>query len=320
LTSVLSAEQFVLLGELNITSILIRLGFQMNAALAIALILILSGSIAAGVVIENNLVSQQNNNNPTPINQESTDQTTPSSQMTQSLASNTPSPTNSSSAHITKDIFAEIDIKMPSYTIIGDGPFLLDVSVEYYTFTHTNGSVEIPYQDFKCIYQVDGSDWREATLVGDVSKNWVMSLVNNGGWTEVFCNYSVALQGLSNGLHLVNVTAAPSDVIWSHDSHTSSTDSSIFLSVQDQRFFCCRLLRPENSTGGNPNILDWLETEMNAPASWMTYSLDGQTNSTFTKETKMPAVSYGSHFLTIYASDVYGTVTRSNTVWFSVEL
>ena len=290
----------------------------MNTALAIALILILSVSIAAGVFIENNLVSQQNNNS-TPINQESTDQTT-SPQTTQSLASNTLSATNSSPIRTSTDIFAEIDIKIPNYTISDYGSFLVDVSVEYYTFTHTNGSVEIPFQYFKCVYQVDHSEWLEATLVGDVSKNWVMSLVNNGGWTEVFCNYSIALQGLSNGLHIVNVTTTPSDVIWSHDSHTSSTDSSIFLVIQDQRVFCCRLLRPENVTGGNPNILDYLKTEMNAPAALMTYSLDGQANATITQETKMPAVSYGSHYLTIYAADIYGTVTRSNTVWFSVEL
>ena len=171
----------------------------MKITLAIALTLIFSVALAAGAVIENNLISQQDNNS-TPVNKESTDQSTPSPQTTLSLASSTPSPTNTSLVRDSRDISANIEIKTPNYAISNNGSLPIDISVEYYTFTHTNGSVEIPYQDFKCIYQVDGSEWQEAALVGDVSKNLVMSLVNNGGWTEIFCNYSIALQGLSNCL------------------------------------------------------------------------------------------------------------------------
>jgi hypothetical protein len=293
-------KHFYFLSDLKMKIILTYIG----ALIALA-------ALVTGALIENQLYQQDDTPEVTatpPV----TPQPTPTS-------SPSPSTTPNTTTQKTKDYFATIEIKSPNNTLNDAASLNLDVSVEYYTFTHTNGPVEIPYQDFKCVYQVDDGEWREATIFGDISKNWVMSLVNNGGWTTVFCNYTCSLTGLPNGLHLVNITTTPSDMIWSHESYTGSLDCSIFLGVQDQRVFCCQLLMPENVTGGNPHILDYIETRQNAPSSWMTYSLDGQANVTLTKESKMPAVSDSCHFITVYAADNFGTETRTNTVWFSVE-
>jgi hypothetical protein len=146
----------------------------------------------------------------------------------------------------------------------------------------------------------------------------VFSLINNGSWIEALCNYTAQLS-LSDGLHLVNVTAVPSDTVWCHNSYSGSTDTSIYLSIHNQKVFCCLLLKPDNVTGSNPHILDWLETKLNAPTSWMAYSLDGQNNVTMTNNKQMPTISDGGHSLTIYAKDAYGYLTKSNTAWFSVD-
>lgn len=279
----------------------------MKSILALTMVLIISAALVASFFIGIDFFRQ-----PLP-------ETTPAS----TAQTSSPTPTANSASNDSnainvqkpREMFAIIGIKSPNYSIINAGSLELDVSIEYYTFNHSQGPVVIPYQDFKCVYQVDEGQWKEAALNGNVSQKWVMSLVNNGGWTEVFCNYSLPLQGLSNGLHLVNVTVTPSEVVWSHDSYSSGTDSSIYLAVQDQNVFCCRLKSPENMPEANPVLL---EPMLNGPSSWMAYSLDGQDNVTITGETELPELSGGSHFLTVYARDIYGMMTRSNTVFFTV--
>jgi hypothetical protein len=218
--------------------------------------------------------------------------------------------------HSHGDVYATIEIQTPIYTGANAGSLALDVTIEYYVYERSTQSVLIPYQNFTCIYSVDNGEWKETFLRANVSQSWCMSLVNGGGWNEVFCSYSAVVQGLSDGLHLINVTVTPSEV-WSHDYYSLGTDSSIYFAVHGQSVFSCRLKHPWNVTGGNPNV--FLEPVLNAPSSWMAYSLDGQANVTITGETKMPGVTNGCHSVTVYANDTCGAMTRSNTVFFSVD-
>ncbi len=205
---------------------------------------------------------------------------------------------------------------MPNHNGTYVGVFPLDVNIEYYTYRRTDERVAIPYQTYKCIYTVDNGEWKAASLLPNASQSWCVSLANGGGYTEVFCNYHADIQGLSDGLHLVNVTVTPSEV-WCHDAHIGDTDSTMYFSMYSGNVFCCRLDFPDNVTGGNPDV--FLKPVLNAPFSWMAYSLDGKANVTIAGETQMPAVSSGCHFVTVYANDTDGAVTRSKTVFFSVE-
>ncbi len=225
----------------------------------------------------------------------------------------TPAP--STTRHSMEDILATIEIQMPNHNGTYAGMFPLDVNIEYYTYRHTDERVAIPYQTYKCIYSVDNGEWKTASVLPNASQSWCVSLANGGGYTEVFCNYHADIQGLSDGLHLVNVTVTPSEV-WCHDEHIGDTDSSMYFAVHGGNIFCCRLRFPENVAYGNADV--FLKPVLNAPFSWMAYSLDDKANVTITGETKMPVVSSGHHSVIVYASDMDGAMTRSKTNFFFV--
>jgi hypothetical protein len=224
-------------------------------------------------------------------------------------------PAPSITRHSMEDILATIEIQMPNHNGTCEGVFPLDVNIEYYTYRRTDERVAIPFKTYSCIFSVDDGEWKAASLLPNASQGWCVSLANGGGYTEVFCKYHADVQGLSDGLHLVNVTVTPSDV-WSHDAHVGETDSSMYFSVHGGNVFCCRLRFPERVAYGNPDV--FLKPVLNAPFSWIAYSLDGKANVTIAGETQMPAVSNGCHFVTVYANDADGAMTRSKTIFFSV--
>ena len=225
-------------------------------------------------------------------------------------------PAPSTAQHSIEDILATIEIQMPNHTGAYAGVFPLDVNIEYYTYRRTDARVAIPFQTYSCIYSVDNGEWKAASLLPNASQGWCVSLANGGGYTEVFCNYHADLQVLSDGLHFINVTVTPSEV-WCHDAHVGDTESSMYFAVHGGNVFCCRLEYPFYFPGGNPYVS--LKPVLNAPFSWIAYSLDGKANVTIAGETQMLGVSSGCHFVTVYANDTDGTMTRSKTVFFSVE-
>ncbi len=200
---------------------------------------------------------------------------------------------------------------------ITSGSLTLTINVEYYVYESTKSNRVIPYRDFICLYSIDNAEPQPTALGDNVSQNWCISLANGGGWNEVFCSYNTILSGLTDGLHCFNATISPSQV-WMHDGYSCAQIALLYFTVHDHEIFCCRIDLPFNSTGGNRNV--WLRYTLNAPAVWVDYSLDDQANSTITMtEPTIPNVASSSHYVTVYAEDVSGTITRSNTVHFSIE-
>lgn len=56
------------------------------------------------------------------------------------------------------------------------------------------------------------------------------------------------------------------------------------------------------------------------PASWIGYSLDGQTNVTITGNTTLTGLSSGSHSLIVYARDFAGNIGASEKIYFTIEV
>jgi hypothetical protein len=77
------------------------------------------------------------------------------------------------------------------------------------------------------------------------------------------------------------------------------------------------LLSPENKTYAAGDIS--LNLTVNEAISQITYSLDGQENVTIAGNTTLAGLSYGSHRLTVYATDTAGNTGVSETVYFSIE-
>ena len=76
------------------------------------------------------------------------------------------------------------------------------------------------------------------------------------------------------------------------------------------------VISPENTT--------YLATEVplnftvDEQVSWMGYSLDGQETVTVDENTTLTGLAGGSHNITVYATDVSGTTSASETVTFTV--
>jgi hypothetical protein len=77
------------------------------------------------------------------------------------------------------------------------------------------------------------------------------------------------------------------------------------------------LLSPQNQTYNSADLL--LNFTLNETASWIVYSLDGQENITITENTILTDLSYGTHAITVYATDLAGNTGTSETIHFSVK-
>ena len=76
------------------------------------------------------------------------------------------------------------------------------------------------------------------------------------------------------------------------------------------------LLSPKNQTYDTTELL--LNFTLNETASWVGYSLDGKENVTITANITLTDLSYGSHTITIYATDLAGN-TANSTIHFNVQ-
>lgn len=110
-----------------------------------------------------------------------------------------------------KDIEAEIQIISPADNGSYTGDVSLNISIRFSAYSEAPNSSVIPYQDISCIYQLDNSEWTNASLYS-ASDNGFRDWVNGGYWNIIKCNYSALLQGLSNGAHLLNVSLKPGEI------------------------------------------------------------------------------------------------------------
>ena len=61
-----------------------------------------------------------------------------------------------------------------------------------------------------------------------------------------------------------------------------------------------------------------MDFAVNKQTSWMGYSLDGEANVTITGNATLPNLSYGSHNITVYATDMVGHNGASETIYFNI--
>ena len=77
-----------------------------------------------------------------------------------------------------------------------------------------------------------------------------------------------------------------------------------------------QLISPKNATYVPIDLT--LEFTVSKQTSWLGYSLDGETNVTITGNITLPNLSYGSHKIQVYATDLVGHNRASETIYFSV--
>lgn len=77
------------------------------------------------------------------------------------------------------------------------------------------------------------------------------------------------------------------------------------------------LISPENKTYHKTSIP--LEFSVNEPVSWMRYNLDNENFTEISGNTTLTGLSFGSHNLTVYATDDAGNMGVCQTIHFKVE-
>jgi hypothetical protein len=78
------------------------------------------------------------------------------------------------------------------------------------------------------------------------------------------------------------------------------------------------ILSPQNKTYTANNTIP-LTFTIDRSASWIGYSLNGQTNATITGNTTLPTLPDGRHNLVVYTNDTYGNIVSSPTTLFAVD-
>jgi len=116
-----------------------------------------------------------------------------------------------------------------------------------------------------------------------------------------------SLLNLSEGEHNI--------ILYANDSLGNMGSSGrVFFSV-DRIPPDIVIVLPQNQTYSSADIQ--LTFLVNKTVSWLAYSLDGQKNVTIVGNVTLPALSNGSHRLTVYATDEVGN-TGSKTVYFNI--
>ena len=134
-------------------------------------------------------------------------------------------------------------------------------------------------------------------------------------WTGYSLDYHTNVT-LTGETQLLNLSQGSHNIIlYANDSFSNMGSSNrIFFSV-DRIAPDITILLPLNQSYGSTDIQ--LTFKLNKTATSVAYSLDGQQNVTIIGNVTLPALSDGSHRLTVYASDALGNA-GSKTVYFNI--
>jgi hypothetical protein len=139
----------------------------------------------------------------------------------------------------------------------------------------------------------------------DRSTSWTGYSLDNQA--NVTIKGNTELFNLSQGAHSI--------IVYANDSSGNMGRSNkVFFSV-DSLPPNIVIILPQNQSYGSTDIQ--LVFSLNKNATWLAYSLDGEKNVTIIGNVTLPALTNGSHRLTVYATDEYGN-NGSETVYFNI--
>jgi hypothetical protein len=139
----------------------------------------------------------------------------------------------------------------------------------------------------------------------DKSTSWTGYSLDNRA--NVTIKGNTELFNLSQGAHNI--------ILYANDSAGNmGCSNKVFFSV-DSLPPDIVIILPQNQSYGSTDIQ--LTFSLNKNATWLAYSLDGQKNVTIIGNVTLPALSNGSHRLTVWATDEFGN-TGSKTVYFNI--
>jgi hypothetical protein len=153
----------------------------------------------------------------------------------------------------------------------------------------------------------ENETYRQVTVAYKVNReiDWAGYSLDNH--RNVTLNGNTELFNLSQGQHSI--------ILYANDSFGNMGSSNkVFFSV-DSLPPQIVMIVPQNQTYGSTDIQ--LDFSLSRNATRMAYSLDGQANVTIVGNVTLPALSNGSHRLTVYVTDDLGN-NGSKTVYFNI--
>jgi len=124
---------------------------------------------------------------------------------------------------------------------------------------------------------------------------------------NVTVNGDTELANLTQGEHSI--------VLYGNDSAGNMGSSNIVFFSVNSLPPAIDMVTPQNQTYGSTDIQ--LTFILGQNATRLSYSLDGGTNQTIEGNVTLPALSNGSHSITVYVTGIYG-LSNSVTVYFNV--
>jgi hypothetical protein len=145
-------------------------------------------------------------------------------------------------------------------------------------------------------------------LMFNVSETGAWMGYSLNGQANVTIAGNTTLSGLPDGFHSITVYA--NDTVGNMGaSHT------VYFTIA--RPPTVIILSPQNMTYATADVM--LRFTVNETASWIGYSLDGQTNVTVLGNITLLGLLDGAHNIVAYANDTFGNMASSNFVYFSVD-
>ena len=187
----------------------------------------------------------------------------------------------------------EISISSPLNKTLNTSPLPLNFTVSYRYPLASNVAVH---------YSMDGKD--HITIYSDIG-----SSTKSG--ERIFTPYNLETNNLFDGLHNLTVYAK---ITYFHYG-SSSTSFSVQFTIDTSPPTISGLSIVNKIYDINTTPLNFA---INEPASQITYSLDGEANVTITGNTTLSNLSYGTHNITVYATDAAGNTGVSETVHFTI--
>jgi parallel beta-helix repeat protein len=128
------------------------------------------------------------------------------------------------------------------------------------------------------------------------------------GQSNVAIRENTTLTELLEGSHSI--------IVYASDSFGNTGASNTTLFTIDLSPPSISILSPENKTYDTTDIP--LTFALNEPASWMAYSLNGQTNVTIAGNVTLAVLPEGSHSVVVYANDTAGNAGISEIIYFNI--
>jgi N-acetylneuraminic acid mutarotase len=190
------------------------------------------------------------------------------------------------------------------YAIGGfDGKKWLDTNEQYKPVGY--GSVPPKIQ----IISPENKTYSEVSLAFAVNRGteWMGYSLDNQA--NVTLKGETKLSGLSSGNHSI--------IVYANDSLGNMGSSNTVFFAVDTIAPIIDIMRPENRSYDATDIQ--LTFTVNENVTYLAYSLDGQEKVTIIGNVTLPALSDGSHSLTVYATDEFGNYAEK-TVYFNIAL